>query len=356
MKALVLDVWAKDGAAVEVDGHSVTFVNPRSCLCGTPYDGFVSTQMLEDLRQAREPRLLALLARVEELTLRNGVDAIFSHQPLLPPRFVSERLGGVKRFLGCFDDPFKTFSMTVPSLWAFDGAYYCSPSFDANTTFAEMLERFGMRNHHWFPLSTTAPTAKLVQRVRASWTNRQGRVLYVGKCYGPKVDRLAALKKAGVPLRVFGRDWPLGGWAGYVAPLRGRAYFPMRVAPIEPATLVEEYLAARIGFNLHLGERAETGNARMYETAMHGAMLLCDRAGLDLHAQIYEPDVEAVFYSSTEEAVELARRYLRDQDAAARIAQRGFERAIRDYAPDRCLADLLAWGEGSVSRAFGGEA
>lgn len=354
MRALIVDVWAHDDRVVELEGHWVRFVNPKRFLSGAPYDGFVSTQGFEDLRQKGERRLMALLAHIEELVSIEQADAIFVNQPLLPPRWVVDRMRGVKRFLACFDDPFKTFATTVPCLWAFDGAYYCSPSFDGSVSFPEMLERFGTKNHHWFPQSSTDPTPELVRRVESSWSSRSPHLIYVGKCYGPKVDRLAALHASRLPIRVFGRDWPLNGLAGYLGPLRGRRYFPIRVKPLSEVQRTEAYLSALVGFNMHLGDNAETGNARMYETCMHGAMLLSDVAGQGKHRGIFEPGVEAAFYSTTEEAIELAKRFLREPLAAIRIAKRGYARAVSEYAPDKCLQRLLAWGESCTTSGVRG--
>ena len=85
---------------------------------------------------------------------------------------------------------------------------------------------------------------------------------------------------------------------------------------------------------------------RMYEAPAHGMMLLCDKAGLDAHAQIFEPDKEAVFYDSIEDAIEKIEYYLEHEEERIRIAQAGFARVHRDYDGELNLKNFLDWASG----------
>jgi spore maturation protein CgeB len=85
---------------------------------------------------------------------------------------------------------------------------------------------------------------------------------------------------------------------------------------------------------------------RMYEAPAHGMMLLCDKAGLNAHAQIFEPDKEAVFYDSIEDAIEKIEYYLEHEDERINIAQAGFARAQRDYDGELNLKNFLDWASG----------
>ena len=85
---------------------------------------------------------------------------------------------------------------------------------------------------------------------------------------------------------------------------------------------------------------------RMYEAPAHGMMLLCDKAGLNAHAQIFEPDKEAVFYDSIEDAIEKIEYYLEHDEERIKIAQAGFARVHRDYDGELNLKNLLDWASG----------
>jgi len=87
----------------------------------------------------------------------------------------------------------------------------------------------------------------------------------------------------------------------------------------------------------------ETGNMRMYEVPAHGAMLLCDKAGLNAHEQIFEPDKEAVFYDSIEDAIQKIEYYLQHDEERKRVARAGFNRVHADYDGESNLKHFLDW-------------
>ena len=98
---------------------------------------------------------------------------------------------------------------------------------------------------------------------------------------------------------------------------------------------------------MHLSETPmETGNMRMYEVPAHGMMLLCDKAGLNAHEQIFKRDKEAVFYDSIEDAIEKIEYYLQHDEERERIARAGFARVHRDYDWELGLKNFLDWASG----------
>jgi hypothetical protein len=88
---------------------------------------------------------------------------------------------------------------------------------------------------------------------------------------------------------------------------------------------------------------------RMYETTAHGLVLLCDKAATGAHASIFEPNVEALFYSSMEEAIDLIERCFSDSRLSREIATAGFERCRRHYSRDNVLDRLITWA-GSIPK------
>jgi len=353
MKFLLVDVWAGHKVKERVGDHEVVYFNPKHYLTGKEYRGYLTAERIVDLYRRSDPCMAAMLDDCLKVIGEDNIEGIAAHQNPFPPEWLASNTDGMVRILGCFDDPQKTYLQTLPVLWAYHGAYYCSPSYSRTMPFQEALEGFGMKNSYWFPLSYTYPTPGHVSAVEASWSKRAAHAVYIGKCYGDKVDKLALFNKAvGGRLNVYGQGWPLGGLAGFVAPLKGRRFFPKWVRPVTEEQKRNVYLSSLIGFNIHLGDCEETGNMRMYEVPMHGAMLLCDEAGCNVHEAIFEPDREAVYYRSIDEAAGKCLYYLEHPEEAIAIAQRGFQRAVRDYHPKKVLKDLLDWGS-SIKQGSG---
>lgn len=341
MNVILFDVWAKHLTKRSIDGIDITYFNPHRYLS---FSEIYTTDSLVNSYNNKNNGMLELLAVVKNLFQKERYDILAAHQNPFPPEWLIQEGSGITRILGCFDDPHATYTKTLSSVVAYHGAYYNSPSFSQNRLTKDIFKEFGIKNTHWFPLAYTQFTDDHIQNVEKSWENRENQIIYVGKCYGDKVDRLALLNKQyGARLLVYGEEWPLFGIAGYFAPLRGRRFFPRIVRPISDLERQNYYLTSLIGFNMHKSNQAETGNMRMYETPSYGMILLCDRAGCNAQELIFEPDQEALYYSSIEEAQNKIERCFSDREYAIKIAQNGYYRAKRDYSYNKVLGDLFRW-------------
>jgi hypothetical protein len=268
------------------------------------------------------------------------------------------------KILGFIDDPVSTYTRGIPYLWAFDGAFYVSPSYNEKFLFKDALSSWGCEQSCWWPLvppdiwATTAkerwplavPRLKALQQGDTFFRHRNLDLIYVGGAYGPKLDRLVQLRKRfGSRMNIYGR-WPLRGYSGAARLLWGKSPLWTRVRPLSNEQRAELYYRAKIGIDMHFSENAmETGNMRMYEIPAHGMMLLCDKAGMNAHEQIFEPGKEAVFYDSIEDAMDKAAYYLRHDDEREKIARAGFARAHRDYDGESNMKKFLDWAS-SLSR------
>ncbi len=84
----------------------------------------------------------------------------------------------------------------------------------------------------------------------------------------------------------------------------------------------------------------------MYEVPAHGAMLLCDKAGLDAHESIFLPGREAVYYDDIGDAIAKIEFYLLNEDERVQVAKGGYSRMWRDYEWQSNLRRLLDWASG----------
>lgn len=325
---------------------------------------------IDEMYRNRNPSYMRFLRDFVDKFKSADLVVFHNYNPVHPEILFNELEKPIK-VLGFVDEPMSTYVRGVPYLWAFDGAFYITPSFNETTLFPAALERWGCKQTYWLPqvpprldwlpqaslkgkASEEAAVWPLVvartealQRGEAFFRERENDLIYVGQQYGPKVDRLIKLKhRFGSRFRIHGK-WPLAGYGGIARIVKGRRPLWTRVRPISGRERASLYYRTKIGINMHLSMiPRETGNMRMYETPAHGMMLLCDKAGLNAHAQIFEPDKEAVFYDSIEDAIEKIEYYLEHEEERIRIAQAGFARVHRDYDGELNLKNFLDWASG----------
>ncbi|HEX3095320.1 MAG TPA: glycosyltransferase [Candidatus Angelobacter sp.] len=283
------------------------------------------------------------------------------------PEVLSKELSKPIKVLGFIDDPFSTYVRGVPYLWAFDGAFHISPSYNDQLLFQDALAQWGCEQSYWWPLvipraqgiderniwPLVPPRAEAQRRGDAFFRERDLDLIYVGAPYSSKMDRLAVLKKRfGSRMRIHGR-WPYAGYVGMLRSLRGKPAIWTRIAGISEAERTHLYYRTRIGINVHLSDTpAETGNMRMYEVPAHGMMLLCDKAGMNAHKRIFVPDKEAVFYDSTDDAIAKIEYYLKHHEERDSIARAGFARVHRDYDGETNMKKFLDWAIGLPKSAL----
>lgn len=262
------------------------------------------------------------------------------------PEIIHKYLKNKVKILGFIDDPYSSYRQGVPHLWAFDGAFYISPSYGENILFEDQMEKWKVRNHRWFPLSPK--DVDLPNIDDSFFKNRNTEIAYVGSYVGGnkngKVERLVRLKNHfGDRFKVHGR-WPLNGMIGFINPIFKKPFYPHKIKSLSDSEKYNLFLDTKISFNMHVSPvPTETGNYRMYETPYFGMMQICDKAGVNAHERIFKPDEEAVFYNNTEHAIELIEYYLTHEEERIKIAKAGFERTVKDYNWENNWTELLDW-------------
>jgi hypothetical protein len=202
---------------------------------------------------------------------------------------------------------------------------------------------WGAKKTHWWPASWIRYDAGLKEEVSKAGRRRNG-IVYVGSYYGDKLNRIASFREQFKnEFSVYGR-WPLDGFVGYFAPIRGRKFFPYRVKTLTDEERTKIYLSTKICFDMHLSSYPrEIGNMRMYESTLHGMLLLCDKGSSNNYSKIFKPNEEAVLYDHIVDAIELGNYFLRNDLERERIASAGFNRAWESYNPEKVLRDLIIW-------------
>jgi len=268
---------------------------------------------------------------------------VMGNYNFIHPEILSRELKKPIKILGFIDDPMSTYKIGIPYLWAFDGAFYISPSQIDNMYFKDTLKRWGCKNSTWWPLVFHAFEKPETPDERF-FENRDIDVVYVGFPSAGKMERLIKLKKHfGSRMHIHGR-WPLKGYMGLIRGLMGKPVYPYRVKSLTSKARTNLYYRTKIGFNMHVSDSPiETGNMRMYEIPAHGMMMVCDKAGANVHESIFKPEREAVYYDNIDHAIELIEYYLEHDKKRTRTAQAGYERYWQDYEWDSNLLRLLNW-------------
>ncbi|RCK36026.1 hypothetical protein TH9_05070 [Thalassospira xiamenensis] len=270
---------------------------------------------------------------------------VMSTYNFIHPELLIRELKKPIKILGFIDDPLSTYMRGIPYLWAFDGAFFISPSYLDNLQFKTAMSRWREIPSTWWPL-VPSDYNRPKSADEAFFDNRNIDVVYVGNPSASKVERLIQLKRHfGPRLHVHGR-WPFKGYIGFLRGLLGKPIYPYQVTSLSSADRQELYWNAKIGFNMHVSDTPiESGNIRTYETTAHGMMMLCDKGGGDGHSHIFEPNREAVFYDNLEHAIELIEHYLANNDERKTIAKAGFDRFWKDYGWEQNLLKFLNWAD-----------
>jgi glycosyltransferase involved in cell wall biosynthesis len=309
--------------------------------------------IVDELYRERDPAYFRLLR--EFMETHGDADIILMGQAnFLHPEFLFHELKGTTKILGFVDDPVSTYRAGISYLWAFDGAFYISPSYDERTLFPDALEKWGCRSHYWWPL-VTRKFARPESVGDAFFSQRNVDLLYIGLGTRWKIPRLAkVLNRYKGRFVVHGR-WRMGGYVGFVRSLMGKPAFFRRVTSVSEARKFELMWRTKIGLNMHWSDTPrETGNMRMYELCAHGVCQVCDTAGVNAHAKIFDPATEVVFYKDIDEAIEKIDWLLGDEKSRAQIARAGFERYWRDYDWEDNLLALLDWASSLRSESGSG--
>jgi hypothetical protein len=135
---------------------------------------------------------------------------IMSTYNFLHPEILHRELARPTKILGFIDDPHSTYLRGIPYLWAFDGAFYISPSYIDGLAFADALARWTNKPTMWWPLVPFA-FDQPVSSDAAFFRERDIELVYIGNPTGTKMERLIRLRRHfGNRLRIHGR-WRLKG-------------------------------------------------------------------------------------------------------------------------------------------------
>jgi spore maturation protein CgeB len=200
----------------------------------------------------------------------------------------------------------------------------------------QRLENLGA-NYHFLPVAAHPPCHRPLALSPARQLELKAGIGFMGAGYPNRVRILSRLLAAGLPLTIWGSDWPANSILSQA--LREDRYITSR-------EIVEFYNACDIVLNLHssplasaaIGE-ADFINPRTFEVPACGAFQLVDRVpGLE---NFFVLEEELVTFSSDEELMDKAGFYMERPDLRASLAARARRRVLSQHTYYHRMERLL---------------
>jgi spore maturation protein CgeB len=146
-------------------------------------------------------------------------------------------------------------------------------------------------------------------------------VLFIGTWMPERGPFLQELRQAGVPLAFYGNSWRKAPeWPSLQAVWQG------------PAIYGDDYIKAiqlaRISLGLLSKGNRDQHTTRTFEIPYAGGLLCAERT--PEHLQLYQEDVEAVYWSDVKECIEKCQQLLNDDKRRADIAEKGRIRCLHN--------------------------
>jgi hypothetical protein len=146
-------------------------------------------------------------------------------------------------------------------------------------------------------------------------------VLFIGTWMPERGPFLAELRRAGLPLAIYGNSWQ-----------KAPEWRTLRPVWQGPAIYGDDYIKAmqlaKVSLGLLSKGNRDLHTTRTFEIPYCGGLFCAERT--PEHLQLYTEDVEAVYWSNVEECSEKCRYLLNNPDLRREIAEKGRRRCLRN--------------------------
>src|SRR5262249_51445134 len=110
-----------------------------------------SAEGVDRLYRERNPAYMRFVAEFVNQYRDHDLVVMATYNPVHPEVLWHEMKKPIK-ILGFIDDPYSSYVRGIPYLWAFDGAFYITPSYDDRSLTRDALARWGCPSSTWWPL------------------------------------------------------------------------------------------------------------------------------------------------------------------------------------------------------------
>lgn len=211
---------------------------------------------------------------------------------------------------------------------------------------ASRLEQLGA-NHSYLPVAAHPPRHRPLGLSPGEQEAKGAPVGFMGAGYPNRVQILSRLLERGVPLKIWGVDWPLTG--SIAGALKENRYIGSR-------EVVEIYNSCPVVLNLHSSPRSQNPiggvdfiNPRTFEVPACNGFQLVDK--VPCLSEFFEPDVDVATFSTEEELVEKACYYLERPGERQLMADRARQKVLSAHTYYHRMEALLNTCLGPASSA-----
>jgi spore maturation protein CgeB len=151
-------------------------------------------------------------------------------------------------------------------------------------------------------------------------------VSFVGRCYGKRQSFVNTLREHGINVATFGLGWENGG-------------------RVSQADLIRIYNESKISLNISFaseGDKIQIKGRDFEATGCGGLLVTNDSKEI---AEYFVPDEEIVTYRDADSASEKIKYYLENEDERKRIAQKGYERVIKEHTIQKRFSDIFDFAQ-----------
>lgn len=289
---------------------------------------YPSADEVLSLYRAKDPRLMRLYDKIRGLAKTHDV-LIACQSHIYTPEFV-DSLKDLYTVFYSADDPDSSEVCSHPYVKHYDHVFAAGVNFDETTKITDKFLEWGAKRADWWPLGFRGDTYDPgLNKEDILEKERPVDVMFVGSVLNWKrLGYFSKLKRAFPQMKICSRNFKNPRWKfslnAYMT-LRSRRLCWESYLPHDKLSWL--YQNSKIGINMHF--TYGPSNIRTYQLNANGVMQVCDcLEGLD---QVYKVGKEVEGYQSIDEAIDLIRYYLDDDNERRKIAAAGFIRAIKDY-------------------------
>jgi spore maturation protein CgeB len=210
----------------------------------------------------------------------------------------------------------RKYTATTTICWTTDDSWkypqvsrFIGPSFDMiTTTYPEVIKRYHRDNIRNVVLTQWASNSKNLKKP-LEFDDCEYDISFIGAAHGNRKQRIDALKRKGLDVACFGYGWENG--------------------PISAKNIPEIMRSSKISLNFANSKGDNQIKARVFEVPGAGGFLLSEKA--DNMENFYKIGEEMDMFRDDAELVNKVQYYLAHKLSRDSIANKGFDRTIRDH-------------------------
>jgi len=152
-------------------------------------------------------------------------------------------------------------------------------------------------------------------------------ITFVGQPYGKRAEVIEKLKKRGINVTVFGRGWK-----------------NTNIAPSQ-SEFIRIYNQSKICLNMQYASVGSSMQLKGKDFLAPGCGSLLLTNDTEQIKKYFTPGEEIITYKDANDAAEKIKYYLKNEDERERIAQKGYERVMREHTYEKRFSEIFDFAQ-----------